>query len=54
MLAGASASQLSVVATRAKAGFETAIPVSQNYAAYKVQALDASGKVIGTSRVFGS
>ncbi|HUZ56993.1 MAG TPA: MFS transporter [Streptosporangiaceae bacterium] len=54
VLAGASASQLSVVATKAKSGFETAIPVSQNFAAYKVQALDASGKVIGTSRVFGS
>ncbi len=54
VLAGASASQLSVVATRAKAGFETAIAVSQNYADYKVQALDASGKVIGTSRVFRS
>ncbi len=54
VLAGASASQLSAVATKAKAGFETAIPVSQNYAAYQVQALDSSGKVIGTSRVFGS
>jgi EmrB/QacA subfamily drug resistance transporter len=54
VLAGASASQLSTVATTAKAGFETAIPVSQSYAAYQVQALDASGKVIGTSRIFGS
>ncbi len=54
VLAGASASQLSAVATTARAGFETAIPVSQSYAAYQVQALDASGKVIGTSRVFGS
>jgi arylsulfotransferase ASST len=54
VLAGASASQLSVVATKAKAGFETAIAVNQNYADYKVQALDAGGKVIGTSRVFRS
>jgi len=54
VLAGASASQVSVVATKAKAGFETAIPVNENYAAYKVQALDASGNVIGTSAVVGS
>ena len=37
----------------AKAGFETAIALSQGYQAYEVQALDASGKVLGTSKAFG-
>jgi hypothetical protein len=39
------------VATARKAGFETAIPVSQGAASFRVQALDASGRVIGTSAV---
>jgi EmrB/QacA subfamily drug resistance transporter len=54
VLAGSGPGQLSVVSTTAKSGFETAIAVSQSYPAYQVQALDASGKVIGTSKVFGS
>ena len=41
------------VTTTAKAGFETAIALSQGYQAYEVQALDASGKVLGTSKAFG-
>ncbi len=40
------------VATAAKSGFETAIPVGQSYKTFEVQALDAHGKVIGTSRQF--
>jgi len=50
VLAGAGAQ---TVATAAKAGFETAIPVAPAYKTFTVQALDAHGKVIGTSRQFG-
>ncbi len=52
VLAGAAAGRLRVVASTAKSGFETAIPVPQSYASFKLQALDASGHVIGTSRLF--
>jgi hypothetical protein len=40
---------MTVVATQAKAGFETAIPLPGGYTTFKVQALDASGKIVGTS-----
>jgi hypothetical protein len=40
------------VATAAKSGFETAIPVSGAGGSFKVQALDARGRVLGTSRSF--
>ena len=40
------------VAIAVKSGFETAIPVSQADKTFTVQALDAHGKVIGTSREF--
>jgi hypothetical protein len=50
VLAGTSASRLRAVASTAKSGFETAIPLSQAYQSIEVQALDAAGKVIGTSR----
>ncbi len=52
VLAGPSASRLSVVATRAKSGFETAISVPQTYRSFKVQALSAAGRVIGASQPF--
>jgi hypothetical protein len=52
VLAGASANRLAVVGTAAKSGFETAIPVPQGYASFKIQALDAHGRVIGASRPF--
>jgi hypothetical protein len=52
VLAGSSGSRLPVVATRAKSGFETAIPVPQSHTTFKVEALDASGRVIGTSQLF--
>ena len=54
VLAGSSASRLAVVKTAAKSGFETAIPVPQGYESFEVQALDASGRVIGASRPFTS
>jgi EmrB/QacA subfamily drug resistance transporter len=50
VLAGPAPGQLSAVTTTAKTGFETAIAVSQGYKVFKVQALDAHGKVLGTSK----
>jgi len=44
----------SVVATAAKSGFETAIPVAGAHGTFTVEALDLSGRVIGTSAPFGS
>jgi len=52
VLAGSGAGRMTAVATTAKSGFETAIPVSQSYNSFKVQALDADGRVIGVSRLF--
>ena len=52
VLAGPSAGQEIVVATAAKSGFQTAIPVAQSYQSFKVEALDADGRVIGASRPF--
>jgi EmrB/QacA subfamily drug resistance transporter len=40
------------VATTARSGFETAIGVQQGYQTFEVQALDAGGRVIGSSRPF--
>ena len=54
VLAGSSASRLTVVATTAKSGFETAIPVPQSYKSFKVEALNVNGRVIGASRPFTS
>jgi len=52
VLAGASASRLSAVASAARSGFQTAIPVRRGYATFELQALAAHGRVIGTSRPF--
>jgi hypothetical protein len=52
VLAGASASTLSVVASHARHGFETAINLSQTHGVYEVRALSADGKVLGTSNAF--
>ena len=49
VLAGASTGQLHQVTAAPKSGFETAIAVPGSYAVFEVQALDADGKVIGTS-----
>jgi EmrB/QacA subfamily drug resistance transporter len=43
---------LAAVKTAGKSGFETAIPVGQGYGSFELQALDAAGHVIGTSRQF--
>jgi EmrB/QacA subfamily drug resistance transporter len=52
VLAGPAGGRLTAVRTTAKTGFETAIPVSGVYESFKLQALDANGRVIGTSRTF--
>jgi hypothetical protein len=49
VLAGASATALAPVLTAPKSGFETAIRVSTAGPYFAVQALDASGNVLGTS-----
>jgi hypothetical protein len=41
------------LATGARAGFETAIPVASGAGDFQVQALDARGRVLGTSAPFG-
>jgi EmrB/QacA subfamily drug resistance transporter len=53
VLAGPDAGHLAAVATKARSGFETAIPVAAG-SVFKIQALDAHGRVIGTSSVFTS
>jgi hypothetical protein len=50
VLAGASAKSLAPVATAARNGFETAITTPAAAPYVQVQALDASGNVLGTSR----
>jgi EmrB/QacA subfamily drug resistance transporter len=52
VLAGPADGRLAVVAASAKSGFETAIPVSQSNQRFQLQALAASGRVIGASRPF--
>jgi hypothetical protein len=51
LLAGASPTQLAPVATAADAGFETAIATPGAAPYVEVQALEASGAVIGTSKI---
>ena len=47
VLAGSSAQSLKSVATKAKSGFETTIPLSSTYKAYEVQALGPKGEGAG-------
>ncbi len=55
VLAGSSKGKLKVVVPKAgKNGFETAIPVTGSYSTFKVQALGSNGKVIGSSKPFGT
>jgi EmrB/QacA subfamily drug resistance transporter len=53
VLGGSDPGHLAVVATKAKSGFETAIHVATG-SVFMIQALDAHGRVIGTSSVFRS
>jgi hypothetical protein len=48
------AAKPAVLATHAKAGFETAMPISQAGGSLQLQALDANGRVIGVSRAFAA
>jgi EmrB/QacA subfamily drug resistance transporter len=52
VLAEPGATHPQVVASRAKSGFETAIPVAGSYKRFELQALDSNGRAIGTSRPF--
>jgi hypothetical protein len=45
---------MTAVASAARSGFETAIPLGQAYDSFRVQALTAAGRVIGTSQAFSS
>jgi hypothetical protein len=53
VLGGRSASRLSPVASARKRGFETQIVVPPGDTTFRVQALGAGGRVIGTSKTFG-
>ena len=54
VLGGSDSRHLKRVATKAKAGFETAIALSKGYRQYRVTALDANGHVIGRSKLFSA
>jgi hypothetical protein len=54
VLAGPSASKLSVVKTAERSGFETTIPLAEDYKTFEVEALAASGQVVGKSAPFTS
>jgi hypothetical protein len=52
VLAGSSTTDLRVVATRSRTGFETAVKLAHTYADYEVRALAANGRTLGTSKPF--
>ncbi|HEY2216836.1 MAG TPA: arylsulfotransferase family protein, partial [Solirubrobacteraceae bacterium] len=52
VLTGSESGRMSAVATHAKEGFETAIEVPQGAQRFELQALDAHGRVLGTSKPF--
>lgn len=54
VLAGSNAKNLKAAAGRSKTSFETAITLTRKYNVFKVQALDAKGHVIGTSKAFSA
>jgi EmrB/QacA subfamily drug resistance transporter len=54
VLAGSGGATPRAVAHAARAGFETAIPVSGGYTQFEVQALDSNGHVLGTSKQFAA
>jgi hypothetical protein len=54
VLAGPGSRHLAGVAVKNKAGFETAISLKRGYKAFRVQALDARGRVLGTSKTFSA
>ncbi len=54
VLAGSTAGRLSAVASAARSGFETAVPVPSSYKSFEVEALNAKGRAIGASQPFTS
>jgi EmrB/QacA subfamily drug resistance transporter len=52
VLAGSGGTADTVVAHATRAGFETAIPVTGNQSQFEVQALDANGRLLGSSKPF--
>jgi hypothetical protein len=52
VMAGPSISNLRVVASHARTGFETAITLSQTHRVYQIRALTATGKLLRASRTF--
>jgi hypothetical protein len=52
VLAGSNPNHLPVVAMKAKGGFETAITLTKSAKVYKVQAFDAKGHLLRTSKAF--
>jgi Arylsulfotransferase (ASST) len=52
VLAATATGSMTTVATAGKAGFETAIPVGAGHRSFTLQALNAAGRVIGTSKSF--
>ncbi len=54
VLAGSTTGATAVVAQAARSGFETAIPLARSYETFKVEAIGAGGRVIGTSKPFAA
>jgi hypothetical protein len=54
VLGGSGAGSLKAVASASKRGFETRIAVPSTDSTFRVEALDAHGRVIGTSKVFSA
>jgi len=54
VLASAGGGALRTVAKASRSGFETAIELNGRYTSFKLQALDANGRVIGTSHTFSA
>ncbi len=54
VLGASGAGSFAPVASAARSGFETAIPVGGSYSRFEVQALDVHGRVIGTSGPFAA
>ncbi len=52
VLGGRNPRHMAIVATKARNGFETTIPLKSSYGAYKVVALDSKGHVLKRSGVF--
>ena len=51
VLAGKDVGNLTAIASAAKAGFETSIPISTSQDFVAVRALDGNGAVLGTSKL---